>query len=137
MARKRRMKIYFMQQLTIGLTHTSTLRVTSAHLAQQLGSGDLPVLGTPAMLALMENAAMLAVAPCLPESSTTVGGQIESTHLIPTALDREVRATAHLVSVDGRKLTFRIVAHDEQGGLLGEGTHIRFIVDRERFMGRL
>ncbi len=119
-----------------GLKHTSTLTVEEKHLAVNVGSGDLRVLATPAMMALMENAAMLAVAGELPEGSTTVGGQIASSHLKPTALGRQVKATATLVEVDGRKLKFTIVAEDENG-IIGEGEHLRFIVDRERFMSKL
>jgi predicted thioesterase len=119
-----------------GLKHTSTLTVEEKHLAVNVGSGDLRVLATPAMMALMENAAMLAVAGELPEGSTTVGGQIASSHLKPTALGRQVKATATLVEVDGRKLKFTIVAEDENG-IIGEGEHLRFMVDRERFMSKL
>lgn len=123
--------------MNIGLTHTSTLEVTDEKTAVSLGSGDLPVLATPAMLALMENAAMLAVAGELPQGSTTVGGHISSSHLMPTPKGATVTATATLTQADGRKLTFRVEAHDQSGNLLGEGTHLRFVVDRERFMSRL
>ncbi len=123
--------------MNIGLTHTSTLEVTDEKTAVSLGSGDLPVLATPAMLALMENAAMLAVAGELPQGSTTVGGHIGSSHLMPTPKGATVTATATLTQADGRKLTFRVEAHDQSGNLLGEGTHLRFVVDRERFMSRL
>ncbi len=123
--------------MNIGLTHTSTLEVTDEKTAVSLGSGNLPVLATPAMLALMENAAMLAVAGELPQGSTTVGGHISSSHLMPTPKGATVTATATLTQADGRKLTFRVEAHDQSGNLLGEGTHLRFVVDRERFMSRL
>lgn len=123
--------------MNIGLTHTSTLEVTDEKTAVSLGSGDLPVLATPAMLALMENAAMLAVAGELPQGSTTVGGHISSSHLMPTPQGATVTATATLTQADGRKLTFRVEAHDQAGNLLGEGIHLRFVVDRERFMSRL
>lgn len=119
-----------------GLTYTSRLTVTEDKTAIAMGSGDMPVLATPAMLALMENAAMLAVAPHLPEGSTTVGGHIESSHLRPTPVGEEVTATATLERVDGRKLFFHVEAR--QGELLlGEGTHLRFVVDRGKFMGKL
>ena len=123
--------------MNIGLTHTSTLEVTDEKTAVSLGCGDLPVLATPAMLALMENAAMLAVAGELPQGSTTVGGHISSSHLMPTPKGATVTATATLTQADGRKLTFRVEAPDQAGNLLGEGTHLRFVVDRERFMSRL
>lgn len=116
--------------------HTSTLTVEEQHLAQNVGSGDLPVLATPMMMALMENAAMLAVAPQLPEGSTTVGGHITSSHLRPTPLGATITATAQLVKEEGRKLTFHIVAEDATG-IIGEGEHLRFIVDKERFLAKL
>ena len=101
-----------------------------------MGSGDLRVLATPSMMALMEEAAMLAVAPHLPEGSTTVGGHIASSHVKPTAHGRQVSATATLIDVDGRKLKFTVKAFDEEG-VIGEGEHTRFIVDRAKFMARL
>lgn len=119
-----------------GLTHTSRVTVSDRNTAITIGSGDMPVLATPAMLALMENAAMLAVAQELPEGSTTVGGHIESSHLKPSPVGTEVEATATLEKVDGRKLSFKVVAR--QGTtVIGEGTHLRFVVDRERFLGKL
>lgn len=122
--------------LETGLTHTSSLTVTEALTAKAMGSGDMPVLATPAMMALMENAAMLAVAPELPEGSTTVGGHIESSHLKPTPVGAEVKAEATLTKVDGRKLYFTVKTM--QGDtIIGEGTHLRFIVDREKFMSKL
>ena len=123
--------------LTPGIKGHAALRVTTENTALAMGSGELPVLATPAMLALMENAAMLAVAGELPQGSTTVGGHISSSHLMPTPQGATVTATATLTQADGRKLTFRVEAHDQAGNLLGEGTHLRFVVDRERFMSRL
>ena len=120
-----------------GLSHTSFLDVTADKLALSLGSGDLPVLATPAMMALMENAAMTAVAAHLPEGSTTVGSEISSTHLRPTVLGGRVSATAELVAVDGRRLDFAVQAQDADGNLLGKGTHTRYVVDRLRFMEKL
>ena len=106
-------------------------------MALHVGSGDLPVFATPAMMALMENAAMTAVAAHLPEGSTTVGSEISSTHLRPTVLGGKVSATALLVAVDGRKLDFTVQAQDADGNLLGKGTHTRYVVDRQRFMEKL
>ena len=119
-----------------GLTHTSQLTVTEAVTAIEMGSGDLPVLATPAMMALMENAAMLAVAPHLPEGSTTVGGHISASHIKPTPVGETVTATATVTKVDGKKIEFEVKAHWGDI-LLGEGSHLRFIVDREKFMSRL
>lgn len=123
--------------MEIGVKHTSMLEVTDSHTALSMGSGDLRVLATPVMMALMENAAMLAVAPELPEGSTTVGGHISSSHLMPTSVGASLTATATLTAINGRKLTFHVEVHDQAGNLLGEGTHLRFVVDREHFMSRL
>ena len=119
-----------------GLTHTSELTVNEAVTAIAMGSGDMPVLATPSMMALMENAAMLAVADHLPEGSTTVGGHITSSHLKPSKLGDTVTATATVTKVEGKKIEFKIEAHCGET-LLGEGTHLRFIVDREKFISRL
>lgn len=122
--------------LETGLTHTSRTTVTDDNTAIALGSGDMPVFATPAMMALMENAAMLAVAPHLPEGSTTVGGHIESSHLKPSPVGSEVEATATLEKADGRKLYFKVTAR-QGDAVIGEGTHLRFIVDRDKFMSKL
>ena len=120
----------------VGLKHTSELTVTDAVTAIRMGSGDMPVLATPAMMALMENAAMLAVADELPEGSTTVGGHIASSHLRPSKIGEVVRAVAEVTKVDGRKIEFNVSAYSGDV-LLGEGTHLRFVVDRERFMSKI
>ena len=96
----------------------------------------VPVLATPAMMALMENAAMLAVADELPEGCTTVGGHIESSHLKPSKIGDKVTATAEVTKVDGKKIEFKVSAYFGEA-LLGEGTHLRFIVDRKRFISKL
>ena len=120
----------------VGLKHTSELTVTDAVTAVRMGSGDMPVLATPAMMALMENAAMLAVADDLPEGSTTVGGHIASSHLRPSKIGDVVRAVAEVTKVDGRKIEFKVSAYSGDV-LLGEGTHLRIVVDRERFMSKI
>ncbi len=122
--------------IEIGLTHTSQLTVTEAVTAIEMGSGDMPVLATPAMMALMENAAMLAVADHLPEGCTTVGGHIASSHIKPSKLGDIVTATATGNRVDGKRIEFKVEARSGET-LLGEGTHLRFIVDKEKFMSRL
>ena len=118
-----------------GLTHTCTRIVEEHHLAAHVGSGDLRVLSTPSMIALMEEAAMHCVAPHIEDSQTTVGGHIAVSHLKPTTHGRAITATATLIKIEGRKLQFSISASDEEG-LIGEGEHTRFIVDREKFMAR-
>ena len=116
--------------------YTSSLVVEEQHLACNVGSGDLEVFATPMMMALMENAAMLCVADDLDEGCSTVGGQISSSHIKPTGLGHTVTATAELISVEGRKLKFKVSASDEEG-LIGEGEHLRFIIDKSRFMSKV
>ena len=119
-----------------GLTHTSKIKVTLENCASAVGSGGLDVFATPSMVALMENAAINAVAPFLPEGSTTVGAEIDTTHIKPSALGAEIEATATLTAVEGRKLVFDVEARDTSG-TIGKGTHVRFIVDIERFMAKV
>lgn len=122
--------------ITEGLKHTSVLTVNESLTAVKMGSGDMEVLATPALLALMENAAMLAVADALPEGSTTVGGHISSSHLKPSKIGDIVSATAEVTKVDGKKIEFKVLAYSGDV-LLGEGTHLRFVVDRQKFLSRL
>lgn len=119
-----------------GLSARSDTTVSEQNTAATMGSGDLPVFATPAMVALMEHAAMTAVAAHLPEGSTTVGAEMNVTHIKPSALGAAISATAVLTAVEGRKLTFNVGARDEVG-LIGEGTHVRYVVDRRRFMEKL
>ena len=118
------------------MKHISELTVTDAVTAVEVGSGDMRVLATPMMMALMENAAMLAVKDELPEGCTTVGGHIEASHLRPSKIGDVVRAEAEVTKVDGKKIEFKVAAFSGDT-LLGEGTHLRFIVDRDKFLSRL
>ncbi|MBQ5644732.1 MAG: thioesterase family protein [Bacteroidaceae bacterium] len=120
----------------IGMTFTSNTVVSQDNCAATMGSGDLEVFATPAMVALMENAAMNAVAQALPHGSTTVGAEMNTTHIKPSPIGATVQATATLMAVEGRKLTFAVEACDG-AGTIGRGTHVRFIVDKERFMAKL
>ena len=122
--------------LVEGLSYTSRTEVTLANCAVTAGSGDLEVFATPSMVALMENAAMNAVAAALPEGSTTVGARMDTTHIKPSAIGVEITATATLTAVEGRKLTFAVKAADDKG-TVGEGTHVRYVVDKVKFMAKL
>ena len=122
--------------MEIGLTYTSTFVVSHDHVSAVMGSGDLHVFATPAMVALMENAAMLAVADHLPEGSTTVGAMMNTSHIKPSLVGDMVKTTAVLTGIEGRKLTFEIKAEDSKG-IIGEAVHVRYVVDRERFMSKL
>ncbi|HIS33791.1 MAG TPA: thioesterase family protein [Candidatus Avirikenella pullistercoris] len=125
-----------MDKLKEGLSHISVQEVTVALSAAECGSGDLPVLATPAMVALMENAAMNAVAPFLSEGLSTVGVEINSSHVRATPVGDTIQATAVLKKIDGRKLFFEIEASDSKG-VIGTASHVRFVVDKERFMSKL
>ena len=122
--------------LQIGLSHTSTTIVNSSNTARTYGSGGLDVFATPAMIGLMENAAMTAVENDLPDGSSTVGAHISTSHVKPSKLGATIKATAVLEEIDGRKLTFKVSASDDEG-LIGEGVHIRYIVDIKKFMAKL
>ena len=122
-------------KLIPGLTGVASGGVTVANTAIALGSGDVPVFATPALAGLMEAAAVDALRDVLDDGQTTVGVQLDLQHLAATPVGMTVRAEARLMTVEGRRLTFRISAADatEQ---IGVGTHQRVIVDRERFMHR-
>ena len=122
--------------MELGLSYESNTVVAESNTAETLGSGDMAVFATPAMVALMENAAMLCVQGELAEGESTVGSHISVSHVKPTALGKKVSATATLLSREGRKLTFHVEAHDEQG-LIGEGEHVRYIINKEKFMSKL
>ena len=122
--------------MEVGLKFESTVVVSQSNTAATLGSGDMDVFATPAMVALMENAAMLAVAAHLPEGSATVGTQMNTSHIKASPLGATITASAELVAIDGRKLSFTVKAWDTQG-VIGEGTHTRFVVDRERFLSKV
>ncbi len=115
---------------------TVTFVVLPEHLACAVGSGDLPVLATPQMVAWMENAAMQCAQVLLAEGESSVGSMLNVSHLRPTALGAEVTAAATLVEQEGRKLTFRVEASDAQGKI-GEGVHVRYIINKVKFMGKL
>ena len=103
-----------------GLSAQSRTTVTAANTAATMGSGDLGVFATPSMVALMEH----------------VGAEMNVTHIKPSGLGAEITATAVLTGVEGRKLTFNVGARDAEG-MIGEGVHVRYVVDREKFMAKV
>jgi fluoroacetyl-CoA thioesterase len=118
-----------------GLVGEARIQVGPADLASAIGSGTVDVYGTPAMIALLETAAINAVDHLLPEGSASVGTHLDVRHLAPSPLGVEIVARAELVAVDGRRLTFRLEALDPVDKI-GEGTHERVIVDVSRLVGR-
>ena len=120
----------------IGLRGLATLRVAPRHTAEAWGSGDVPVYATPSLVALLETAAVNAVAGRLGPGETTVGTWLEVSHLAATPVGADVSAEAELVAIEGRKLTFTVVAYDNRTKI-GEGRHHRMIVSRERFLAKV
>lgn len=118
--------------MQLGLIGTACTKVTQKNTAAGIGSGALPVFGTPSLIALMEEASVLAVEAVLQPGQTTVGTRVDVAHTAPTPLGRAVQARATLTNIDGRKLTFQVEAFDEQGEI-GRGTHERAVVDACRF----
>jgi fluoroacetyl-CoA thioesterase len=122
-------------ELAPGLTATVELTVTEADTAAALGSGDVSVLGTPRVLALVEEATVLAVRPKLDPGATTVGTHVELDHHAPTLVGATVAAEARLREVDGRRLVFDVVLR-EGSAVKAQGRVDRVVVDRARFLGR-
>ena len=119
-----------------GLQYTSKIKIEEKHTAIYYGSGGLSVFATPAMVALMENAAMLSVAEYLPQGMDTVGVSVEIEHTKASPFGAVIEATAVLTKVEGRKLIFSLKANDEKGEI-GKGTHVRYIIDKVKFMNKL
>ena len=111
--------------------------VNSAYTAIAARSGSLEVLGTPFMIALMEKATCSACESLLDEGETTVGTAINITHDKASGLGELIKATATLKAVEGRKLTFDVIATDSKEGIIGKGTITRFVVNGERFMSKV
>ena len=121
--------------ITVGMNYTAEKTVASDMTAKAVGSGGLEVLGTPFMMALMECAAMWCIQPELPEGKGTVGVDIQSSHLAPTPVGMKITATAEVIAVseNGKMVTFKVQAFDEEG-LIGEGVHTRAVISNERFL---
>jgi len=125
-----------MSKLTIGDTFTSELIVEEKHTAVAFGSGNLFVFSTPMMIGLMENAALNCVQLNLEQGFTTVGTYLEVKHLAATPMGQRVSATATLIEIVDKKLTFKIEAFDA-AEKIGEGVHGRAIIDSEKFLKRV
>jgi fluoroacetyl-CoA thioesterase len=118
-----------------GLKGESKVIVKDGNTAMDFGSGNVPVLATPMLIALMEGAAINAVERFLPEGQTTVGTLIECRHLAATPKGMTVTAKAELVEFDNRRLLFKVEAYDEKEKV-GEGKHERFIINLNKFLER-
>lgn len=118
-----------------GIKGKQTIVVTSDKTAEVMGSGTLPVYATPAMIALMEKTASESVAGELEEGQGTVGTLLQVKHVAATPVGMEVTCESELVEVDRKRLVFSVKAYDA-AGLIGEGTHERFLIDNEKFMAK-
>ena len=121
--------------ITVGTKGRAETVVTRENTAAAVGSGLVPVFGTPFMIALMENAAVNALTPYMEENQGTVGTRLDVSHDSATPIGMKVWAEAEVTAVDGKALTFAVTAYDEAGPI-GKGTHNRFIIDVERFLAK-
>jgi|SRR5690625_5184774 len=136
-----------MTGLSEGMSATLTYVVDSGDTATALGSGDVPVLATPRLVAWMEAATVTAVAGGLDAGATTVGTRVEVDHVAPSPIGATVRVVAEVAAVEGRALRFTVTASESAGGPasgpavdsseIGRGVMHRVIVDREQFIHRL
>jgi len=122
--------------LKAGLTGKAEMKVSYEDTARAVGSGSAEVLATPKMIALLEQAAVSAVDPLLPEGLATVGTFLQVSHVAATPMGMQVHATAELLKWEGRKLIFKVEAFDEVEKV-GEGIHERFVIDRRRFLEKV
>jgi predicted thioesterase len=120
------------ENLTIGLTGAAQLVVGEQHTAPHVGSGKVRVLATPVMVNLMEAAALAAAERFLPAGHQSLGTHLDVRHIAATPVGMRVSARAELVKIDGRNLTFLVTAEDERE-LIGDGTHMRVVVNVARF----
>ena len=123
-------------EIKCGLIASTEIVVGTRDTAHHVGSGKIKVLATPIMVMLLEEAALDAVEQFLPPGYQTVGTRLDISHIAATPVGMRVTATAEVIAVVGRKLTFRVWADDESERI-GEGTHERIVVELERFDKRL
>lgn len=121
--------------IEVGMKGEVSTLVEREDTAKEVGSGSLLVYATPCMVALMEGAACEAIAEALPEEKTSVGIELNISHLSATPVGLEVRAEAEVTAVEGSIITFAVTAYDE-AGKIGEGTHKRAIVSTQRFLDK-
>ncbi|OAT80689.1 thioesterase family protein [Desulfotomaculum copahuensis] len=122
-------------RLTPGITGEAVTAVGESNTAVAYGSGGVKVFATPAMIGLMEKAALTSVQPYLAEGLTTVGIRVNVEHLAATPIGMQVFATSRLTEIDGKRLVFQVEARDEME-IIGRGVHERFIVAEEKFLTR-
>ena len=125
-----------LSRVTIGQKGSAEIMVGEEHTAPRVGSGRVHVLATPVMINLMEAAALAAVEHLLPEGHQSLGTHLDVGHYAATPVGMRLRGTAEVTRIDGRKIEFRVEAHDEKERV-GDGTHVRVVVNVERFDQRV
>ena len=123
------------KKLEIGITGATEDIVTAETIASGMSSGGLPVYATPRMIGMMEYTAWSSVEPYMEEGKGTVGTHLDVSHVSASPLGAHIRIESELVEIDRRRLVFSVRAFDD-AGLIGEGTHERFIIDNQKFMDR-
>lgn len=121
--------------IPVGAKGRAETVVTEHNTANAVGSGLVPVFATPYMIALMENAAVNALTPYMEENQGTVGTRLDVSHDSATPIGMKVWAEAEVTAVDGKALTFAVTAYDE-AGVIGKGTHDRFVITVDRFLAK-
>lgn len=122
-------------EIIVGMKGEVSTLVEREDTAAEVGSGSLLVYATPCMVALMEGAACEAIAECMDDDKSTVGIELNISHLSATPVGLEVRAEAEVTAVEGKVITFSVTAYDE-AGKIGEGTHKRCIISSQRFLDK-
>ena len=119
----------------LGIKGRQETTVTSANVASNIGSGKVKVFATPMMISLIEKTALLSIEPYLEDGQSSVGTHINVSHCAATPMGMQVWAETEVVEIDRRRVSFSVKAYDERG-LIGEGTHDRFIIDVEKFQAK-
>ena len=122
-------------EIQVGMKGQVSSFVEREDTALEVGSGSLLVYATPCMVALMEGAACEAISAALPEDKTSVGTELNISHLAATPVGMDVRAEAEVIAVEGSAITFQVTAYDE-AGKIGEGTHKRAVISVQKFLDR-
>jgi predicted thioesterase len=126
----------FSESIQPGMKAEKTFQVEEQHSALQVGSGGVPVLATPWMIAFMENVAFNLLEGTLPDVASSVGVLVEVRHLAPTPIGAAVRVRAEVTEVDGSRVSFNLQAWDEHEKI-GSGQHQRVVIDKQRFLKRV
>ena len=125
-----------LSRIAVGTKGSAEILVGDEHTAPRVGSGRIRVLATPVMINVMEAAALAAVEHLLPDGHQSLGTHLDVGHYAATPVGMRLRATAEVTGIDGRKIEFRVEAHDEKERV-GDGTHVRVVVNVERFDQRV